>query len=103
VVKTEDAVSKLKLQAKASPVAIPIDLETASVLRELTIGNCVHSFSNDWKRAKFVFRQEEGVSYGLSCEKNGSKGFVLSVQTIVLKNLLLGGYKDIHGNEVRDR
>jgi hypothetical protein len=25
------------------------------------------------------------------------------VQTVVLKNLLLGGYKDIHGNEVRDR
>ncbi len=70
VVKTEDAVSKLKLQsARASPVAMPIDLETASLLRELTVGNCVHSFSNDWKRAKLVFRHEEGLSYGLLCEK----------------------------------
>ena len=40
------------------------------MLREMTIGSCVHAFSNDWRRAKFVFRDENSeLSYGLLSEK----------------------------------
>ena len=67
--KPVDAGAKSKQEKEASLNFLPIDLETASVLRELTIGNCVHSFSADWKRAKFVFRTEEDLSYGLFSEK----------------------------------
>ena len=87
---------------KAEIYGKPIDLETACVLKELTTGSCIHSLSSEWKKAKFAFRNEEDLSYGLLCEKNGSKGFVLSVQAVILRNLISGGYKDMHGNEIKN-
>ncbi|CAF0710078.1 unnamed protein product [Brachionus calyciflorus] len=81
----------------------PIDLETATNLRELTIGSIVHTFSNEWRRAKFTYRTGcDDLIYGLISEKNGSRGLILSVQAVLIKNLILMGYRDIHGNEVTD-
>lgn len=55
------------------------------------------------RRSKFVFRDVDGdLGYGLTAEKNGSKGLTLSVQCFVLKNLILSGYTDIHGKTIID-
>lgn len=82
----------------------PIDLNTATILRELTVGSCVHSFSNDWRRAKLVFREENNeLSYGLLSEKNGSKGFILSVQTVVLRNLIEKNSSDTNGESKNNK
>ncbi len=70
LLKSEDGLVKFSLKDnKVEIYGKPVDLETACVLKELTIGNCVHSFSNDWKKANFMFRNEEDLNYGLSCEK----------------------------------
>lgn len=55
---------------KAGVKSTPISLELATSLREMTVGSCVHAFSNDWRRAKFMFRDENSeLPYGLFAEK----------------------------------
>ena len=39
-------------------------------MRELSVGSCVHAFSQEWKRAKLIFRDENNeLTYGLCAEK----------------------------------
>ena len=55
---------------KSGVKCVPISLELATSLREMTVGSCVHAFSNDWRRAKFIFREESSeLPYGLYVEK----------------------------------
>lgn len=82
----------------------PITLEIATALRELSVGSCVHSFSQEWKRAKVIFRDANSsdLTYGLCAEKNGTKGLILSIQAVLIKNLIKRGYTDINGKPVTD-
>lgn len=74
---------------------IPINLPQAKTLRELTVSSCVHKLSPDWRKAKFSFRgRESELTYGLYSEKNGSKGFILSVQANILKSMIIQSYSD---------
>jgi hypothetical protein len=53
------------------------------MLRKFTVGSCVHSFSDQWRRARFVFREENSeMPYGLWSDKVSynlirSIGFIL--------------------------
>lgn len=92
---------------KIDPVNIPgkpITLPIAIELRQLTVSSCVHRLSDEWRRAKFIFRREDTLlTYGLLTEKNGSKGLILAVQAHVLRNLMIKSYSSISGDEVKDK
>lgn len=105
-VTTEDVntnTSPSKTSEKFVSKGKPINLETATALRELSVGSCVHSFSQEWKRAKILFRDENNeLTYGLCSEKNGTKGLILSIQAVLVKNLIKRGYTDLNGKPIID-
>ncbi|RNA13417.1 hypothetical protein BpHYR1_030217 [Brachionus plicatilis] len=81
----------------------PIDFQTATALRQLTVGSKVYTLSKEWTRAKLIFRSGcEDFIYGLCSEKNGTRGLILSVQAVLIKKLILMGYRGIDGQEISD-
>ncbi|XP_076133706.1 putative ubiquitin carboxyl-terminal hydrolase MINDY-4 isoform X2 [Alosa pseudoharengus] len=66
----------------------PIDLPTATALKELLLGSPVSCFGEEWKCQSFVFSDKPSLRYGIIQKKGGPCGVLASVQACVLQKLL---------------
>ncbi|OXB56960.1 hypothetical protein ASZ78_013587, partial [Callipepla squamata] len=58
-------------------------------LRTLLLGNASLTFSQDWARAHFRFREPRSeLAYALEAEKGGTRAIVMAVQANIIKYLL---------------
>ncbi|XP_021249714.1 inactive ubiquitin carboxyl-terminal hydrolase MINDY-4B isoform X2 [Numida meleagris] len=58
-------------------------------LRTLLLGNASRTFSQDWARAHFRFREPRSeLAYTLEAEKGGTRAIVMAVQANIIKYLL---------------
>ncbi|XP_054241740.1 inactive ubiquitin carboxyl-terminal hydrolase MINDY-4B [Indicator indicator] len=67
----------------------PISLDMAMGLRELLFGNVSHTFSCQWAKAHFRFRQPcSALAYGLEADKGGTRAILMAVQAHIIRHLL---------------
>ncbi|XP_062412893.1 probable ubiquitin carboxyl-terminal hydrolase MINDY-4 [Sardina pilchardus] len=66
----------------------PVDLPTATALKELLLGSPVSYFGEEWKCQSFGFSDKPSLRYGIVQKKGGPCGVLASVQACVLQKLL---------------
>ncbi|KAL2089975.1 hypothetical protein ACEWY4_014663 [Coilia grayii] len=66
----------------------PMDLPTATALKELLFGSPVRCFGEEWKCQSFCFSDKPNLAYGIVQKKGGPCGVLASVQACVLQKLL---------------
>ncbi|XP_064639647.1 inactive ubiquitin carboxyl-terminal hydrolase MINDY-4B-like isoform X2 [Lineus longissimus] len=75
--------------AKPFTGGAPVTPEIATNLRKVVHGSTIHSFTTEWKRACFKFRNVDSpFPYGLEGQRNGSRGIITCVQAFVIKQLV---------------
>ena len=83
----------------ASPTAIT--LQDAQTLRQLTFGAAsatnTQMFSQSWKQQGFYFTQHAALPFGLVQRDGGPCGLIAAVQAEVLRELLWGEWRTVHG------
>ncbi|CAF0746276.1 unnamed protein product [Rotaria sp. Silwood1] len=85
-IKTHGNSLSLKLYSQGDQIT----LATASTLRLLANNSTIHSFSQSWLSAKFIFRDYTNpLNYGLIADRTGARGLILCVQAFVLRHLLI--------------
>ncbi|XP_028855802.1 probable ubiquitin carboxyl-terminal hydrolase MINDY-4 [Denticeps clupeoides] len=71
--------------------ARPIDLQTATAVKEVIFGSPLSCFSEEWKCQNFSFSDEPDLRYGIVQKKGGPCGVLAAVQACVLQKLLFEG------------
>ncbi|XP_031430361.1 probable ubiquitin carboxyl-terminal hydrolase MINDY-4 [Clupea harengus] len=66
----------------------PIDLPTATALKEILLGSPVSCFGEEWKCQSFSFSDKPALRYGIIQRKGGPCGVLASVQACILQKLL---------------
>uniref|UniRef100_H2Y567 Ubiquitin carboxyl-terminal hydrolase MINDY n=1 Tax=Ciona savignyi TaxID=51511 RepID=H2Y567_CIOSA len=87
--KPEFQIPKKGPQTQTTNPGRPIDLKTAKALRFFTTGLSSQTFTSDWKKFCFTFREpKSSIPYALDATLPGPRALVLCVQTYVMKHLL---------------
>ncbi|XP_069476472.1 inactive ubiquitin carboxyl-terminal hydrolase MINDY-4B [Ambystoma mexicanum] len=89
-----------------SPLIIPSNLggrpvtkEMATELRKILFGNTFHTFSYEWKKSYFRFREPcSDLSYALETEKGGARAVQMAVQANIIKYLLFIKNTEVHSH-----
>ncbi|KAM8953877.1 inactive ubiquitin carboxyl-terminal hydrolase MINDY-4B isoform 2-T2 [Pelodytes ibericus] len=77
----------------------PISIETAKELRRVLFGNTFNSFSYEWKKSFFKFRDPfSDMAYSLEAEKGGTRAIQMAVQAHIIKFLLFTRNENEHGS-----
>ncbi|KAK0155215.1 putative ubiquitin carboxyl-terminal hydrolase MINDY-4 [Merluccius polli] len=83
--------SKVSLQPSIpqhSYRSCPMDIHTATELKEVLLGSGSRCFSAEWRNQGFSFSETPDLRYGIVQKKGGPCGVLASVQACVLQKLL---------------
>ncbi|KAM3876177.1 putative ubiquitin carboxyl-terminal hydrolase MINDY-4 [Diretmus argenteus] len=86
--------SKVSFQTsilKQSYASRPLDLHTATALKEVLLGSSSSCFNVEWRNQGFTFSETHDLRYGIVQKKGGPCGVLASIQACVLKKLLFEG------------